>query len=245
MTPVAVVTGGASGIGLATARLLLAAGWSIGVIDANGDALAEAEAALGGDAMFLACDITDEDETAEAFDAVIERFGLITGLVNSAGVALGKPAEETTADEFRRILDINLVGSFICARAAMERMGPRLAIVNVSSASGLRANAGRVAYGAAKAGVIMMTEVMAMEHAAQRIRINCVAPGPIETPLVSRLHGAEERQTWLERTPMNRYGAPEEVARAIAFLLSDDASYITGHTLAVDGGFTIAGIIPE
>jgi NAD(P)-dependent dehydrogenase (short-subunit alcohol dehydrogenase family) len=245
MTPVAIITGGASGIGLATAKLLAAAGWAVGVIDANGAALADAEAALTGEIMMLACDVTDEEEVAEAFDAVIERFGLVTGLVNCAGFSLGKPAEETTADEFRRILDINLVGSFICARAAMERMGARLAIVNMSSASGVRANAGRVADGAAKAGVKMMTEVMAMEHAAQRIRINCVAPGPIETPLANRQHGEDERKAWLERTPMNRYGAADEVARAIGFLLSDDASYITGHTLAVDGGFSIAGIIPE
>jgi NAD(P)-dependent dehydrogenase (short-subunit alcohol dehydrogenase family) len=195
--------------------------------------------------LLLHCDVTEEDDVAEACDTLIERFGLITALVNSAGTGLGTLAEETSVADFRRIVDVNLTGSFITCKAVMERMGASLAIVNITSCSGLRANSGRVAYGAAKAGVKMMTEVLALETAKARIRVNAIAPGPIDTPFVQRLHTAGDRIAWAERTPMDRYGDPDEVARAILFLLSDDASYITGHTLSVDGGFAIAGIMPR
>ena len=142
------------------------------------------------------------------------------------------------------MLDVNLVGSFITAKAALERMGASLSIVNIGSVSGLRANRGRLAYGAAKAGVKLMSEVLALEFGNRGVRVNCVAPGPIETPMVARLHSADERRAWLAHVPQGRYGEPEEVAAAVAFLLSPEASYINGHTLAVDGGFVAAGIMP-
>jgi NAD(P)-dependent dehydrogenase (short-subunit alcohol dehydrogenase family) len=243
---VAVVTGGASGIGLSTVAMLIEAGWAVGVIDINAAALAEADIAFAGEEiMLIDCDVTDEDAVGEAFDMILERFGLISTLVNCAGVGLGTLAEETSVEDFRRIVDVNLTGSFITCKAAMERMGASLAIVNISSCSGLRANAGRVAYGAAKAGVKMMTEILALETAERRIRVNAIAPGPIDTPFVQALHTPQDRVRWRERTPMDRYGAPEDIARAIMFLVSDDAGYITGHTLSVDGGFAIAGIMPE
>lgn len=246
MSRVAIVTGGASGIGLATVRMLLDAGLAVGVLDCDGAALALADEAFAGEELLaLQCDVTDEDQVAEAFDTLVERFGLVSALVNCAGVGLGTLAEDTSVDDFRRIVDVNLTGSFITCKAAMERMGASLAIVNISSCSGLRANAGRVAYGAAKAGVKMMSEVLALETAKSRIRVNAIAPGPIDTPFVQRLHTAEDRLSWHDRTPMDRYGDPDEVARAILFLLSDDASYITGHTLSVDGGFAAAGILPR
>lgn len=242
----AVVTGGASGIGLAVAERLLDDGWPVAVLDADAEALTRAEDALSGEnAIFLAADVTDEDEVAEAFDEVVDRIGLIGGLVNSAGIARDVPAEETSAELFREILDVNLVGSFISAKAALERMGATLSIVNVASVSGLRANRGRVAYGASKAGVKLMSEVLALEFGHRAVRVNCVAPGPVESPAIARMHSAEDRKRWLGRVPQGRYGEPEEVAAAIAFLLSPEASYINGHTLAVDGGFLSAGLIEE
>jgi NAD(P)-dependent dehydrogenase (short-subunit alcohol dehydrogenase family) len=246
MSRLAVITGGAAGMGLATARMLIDDGWAVGVLDIDEAALMEADAAFAGEeALLIQCDVTDDDQVNEAFDMLIERFGLVSALVNCAGVGLGTLAEDTTVEDFRRIVDVNLTGSFITCKAALARMGASLSIVNIASCSGVRANAGRVAYGAAKAGVKMMTEILAIETAKSRVRVNAIAPGPIDTAFVQRLHTTADRAVWRERTPMGRYGAPEEVAVAIRFLLSDEASYITGHTLAVDGGFSVAGIIPE
>lgn len=246
MRSAVVVTGGASGIGLAVVSRLLDDGWPVAVLDANVAALAEAESMFEGEtALFLACDVTDEDEVADVFDQVADMLGPLRGLVNSAGIASDLPAMETSAELFRQILDVNLVGSFITMKAAVERMGDELAVVNIASVSGLRANKGRVAYGASKAGVKLMTEVFAGELGRRGVRVNCLAPGPVDTPMVARLHTAEDRAEWLRHLPQGRYGDPEEVAAAAAFLLSAEASYINGHTLAVDGGFLSAGILPE
>ncbi|MBK8458470.1 MAG: SDR family oxidoreductase [Phyllobacteriaceae bacterium] len=244
MKRAAIVTGGASGIGLATALRLREDGWPVAIIDANAETLAEAEAEIGDpDVLFIRADVTDEDDIGDAFDQAADALGPIGALVNCAAIARDQAVEDTTAEQFRQMLDVNVVGSFIACRAALERMADALAIVNVSSVSGLRANRGRVAYGASKAAVKLMTETMALELAARNVRVNGVAPGPTETPMIARLHGADDRREWLSHVPMGRYGDPAELAAAIAFLVSPESGFITGHTLAVDGGFLAAGLM--
>lgn len=240
----AVVTGGASGIGLATVARLIEDGWPVALLDADAEALAEAEERFqDAEAAFLRVDVTDEEEVSDVFDQVVDLLGPIGGLVTSAGIARDVRVEDTSAELFRQVLDVNLVGTFICAQAAVERMGDALSIVTLGSVSGARANKGRVAYGASKAGVRLVTEVMATELASRGVRVNSVAPGPVDTPLVSSLHTDEDRRHWIERVPQRRYAEPEEIAAAIGFLLSPEASFVNGHTLVVDGGFTVAGIM--
>ncbi|WEX07770.1 SDR family oxidoreductase [Chelativorans sp. AA-79] len=245
MMPVAIITGGASGIGLAVAERLLDDGWKVAVIDADGAALIDAEDLLGGEeAVFLSADVTDEDEIAEVFNQAVDTLGPVTALVNAACVKRHARFEETSAELFRQVLEINLVGSFIAAEAALERMGHELAVVNMVSVSALRANSGDTAHGASQAGVKMMTEVMALELAGRGVRVNCVAAAPIETPDVAfGPHGGRQR-AWLERTPLSRAPSVREVTAAVAYLLSPEAGSVTGHTLVVDGGFSVSGLLP-
>ncbi|RUM97373.1 SDR family oxidoreductase [Pseudaminobacter arsenicus] len=240
----AVVTGGASGIGLAVARRLLDDGWPVAIIDADEEALLAAEDLLADEnAVFLQADVTDEDELSDAFDEVVDRLGLIGGLVSAVSIMRDVSAEETSAELLREVLDINLVGTFIAAKAALERMGATLSIVTIGSVSGQRANGGHLAYGASKAAVKLMTEVLALEYGSRGVRVNCVAPGPVEMDMSSVRPSAEERRAWTSSIPQARYGEPEEVAAAVAFLLSPESSYINGHTLAVDGGFLSGGVL--
>ena len=248
----AFVTGGASGIGLAAARRLLAEGWRVAIADHDAAALdrAAAELADAGDRVVrLALDVTDEAAVEAAVVEAAARIGPLKGVVNSAGVAQDKPFGETSAAEFRRILDVNVVGSFLVARAAVKAMPAAGggAIVNLASISGMRGNLGRTAYGASKGGVITMTQVMAVELARDGIRVNAVAPGPVDTAMVRALHPPERARAAFERrVPLGRYARPEEIATVIAFLLDEErSSYVTGQILGVDGGFLSAGVMRE
>jgi 3-oxoacyl-[acyl-carrier protein] reductase len=176
---------------------------------------------------------------------VLGRWGRIDVLVNNAGVGLNRSCLDTTLAEWEHVLAVNLTGTFLCSQAAARLMvrqgGGR--IVNVASISGQRGGQGRAAYGAAKAGVIQLTRVMAVELAPRNVYVNAVAPGPVDTDQSRQNHTPATRRAYHDRIPLKRYGEHREVAAAALFLASDEASFITGHTLNVDGGFGAAGLM--
>ena len=245
--PVAFVTGGARGIGLAIARWFLNHGHRVALIDIDADTLAATEAALASPELVLAvnCDVSQPDQVAAAVAAVDSRFGRIDALVNNAGVAVFKPILQTSYEEWRHVLSTNLDGAFLCTQAVapvMLRGGTGGSVVNIASISGLRASTLRVAYGTSKGALIHLTKQQAIELGNAGIRVNAIAPGPILTEMARQVHSTSIIADYFDAIPLNRYGTPEEIAEAVGFLCSAAASYVNGQVLAVDGGFETSGV---
>jgi NAD(P)-dependent dehydrogenase (short-subunit alcohol dehydrogenase family) len=243
---VALVTGAARGIGLATAKRFLADGWRVALLDIDGGTLTAEVASLANpDAtLALVCDVSNAKQLAAGMASIAQRFGRLDALVNNAGVAVFAPVMETSDDDWTRVLAVNLTGPFLCTKAAVPLMREHGggAIVNITSISAVRASTLRSAYGTSKAGLAHLTKQLAVELASSGIRVNAVAPGPVDTAMAKAVHTAEIRADYPDAIPLNRYGLEEELAEAIFFLSSERASYITGQVLAVDGGFDAAGI---
>jgi NAD(P)-dependent dehydrogenase (short-subunit alcohol dehydrogenase family) len=250
MTPspskVALVTGAARGIGLAVAKRFLAEGWHVALLDIEDALLRDAVAGLENPDRTLAlhCDVSDAEAVHKAMQALSARFGRLDALVNNAGVAVFAPLLETSDADWERVLAVNLTGPFLCTKAAAPLMREHGggAIVNITSISAVRASTLRSAYGTSKAGLAHLTKQLAVELASLGIRVNGVAPGPVDTAMAKAVHTPEIRADYHDAIPLNRYGLEEELAEAVFFLCSDRSSYITGQILAVDGGFDAAGI---
>ena len=241
----ALITGAARGIGLATARAFLREECAVAMADIDGPAAERAATQLGEGTMALQLDVAQPASVAAGVAAVVDRFGQIDILVNNAGVGGNTPFLDTTLEEWNRIIQINLTGAFLVAQAVALTMAAREggSIINIASLSGQRGGDGRAAYGSAKAGLELLTKVMAVELAPMGIRVNNIAPGPIETEMARFAHDEATRAAYHYLVPMNRYGTPDEIADAAVFLASDESRYVHGHTLNVDGGFLAAGLM--
>ena len=240
---VAVVTGAARGIGLATSKILVGGGTSVVMVDRDADALELATKEIDGNTLPLTLDVSVASEVDQIFEQIEKNYARLDCLINNAGVADFGPIEETSFERWRTVMATNLDGVFLCSQAAtpaLKKSGG--CIVNIASISGLRASTLRVAYGTSKAAVIQLTQQQAVELGEYGIRVNCVAPGPVRTKLAMAVHTPEIIKAYHDAIPLNRYGSEEEIANLIVFLCSAEAGYITGQTVAADGGFECAGV---
>lgn len=238
----ALITGAARGIGLATSKQLLARGWQVAMLDRDEPALMDAIDGLTG-AHAIVADVSDPDQVEASRQQIADRFGTLQGLVNNAGVADFGPIRETTFARWRTVMETNLDGPFLMTQAMTDLLAANGgAVVNITSISGLRASTLRVAYGTSKAALAQLTLQQAVELGELGVRVNAVAPGPVNTKLALAVHTPDIRAAYHDALPLNRYGSEDEIAAAIVFLLSDEASFITGQILAADGGFEATGI---
>ena len=239
----ALITGAGSGIGKVMAQHFEKAGARIWICDADTNNL-EQSLKENPDWNGTPCDVSDENQVDQLFKKMSESFGGLEILVNNAGIAEFKPMLETTYDEWSRILSVNLNGPFICTQACAPFMlkNEGGSIVNIASISGLRASTLRIAYGTSKAALMHLTKQQAAELGNKGIRVNAIAPGPVDTAMAKKVHTADIRSDYHDVIPLNRYGLEEEIADAVWFLCSDSASYINGQIIAADGGFDATGI---
>lgn len=237
------ITGGASGIGLATARRFVAEGARVALLDCNSQGLATAARELGDAAVTVRADVTNESEVRGAVNDVADALQGLDGLVNAAGISIWRSLSDTTLEEWRKILSTNLDGPFIVCHAALPALkaSGKATIVNIASGAGLQPRQNFSAYCASKGGLVLFTKAVAMDLAADNIRVNAVCPGIVLTPLVERnlsLHADREAavQRYISRNLMKRFGTAEEVADAVLFLSCDESAFITGSALSMDGG---------
>jgi NAD(P)-dependent dehydrogenase (short-subunit alcohol dehydrogenase family) len=244
---VAIVTGASAGLGVALATGLADAGARLVLAARRADRLdevAERLAERGAEVLAVPCDVTDEDAVDGLVAATLERFGAVDLLVNNAGITNIVPAEDEALEAFKQVLDINLVGAFLCAQRCARPMlaAGKGAIVNVASVLGT-VGAGQIpqaSYTASKGGLVNLTRDLAAQWARRGVRVNGLAPGWFGSEMTSEMFADEKAVRWInKRTPMGRVGEPEEFIGPLLFLLSDAASYVTGQTLPVDGGWTI------
>ena len=238
----ALITGAARGIGLATTDILCAQGWHVVMVDRDADELT-ARATERQAVTAMVHDISDPEQVDAMVASTLAARGQIDALVNNAGVADFGPIEQTSFARWRRVMDTNLDGAFLCTQAATPALkASRGAVVNIASISGLRASTLRVAYGTSKAAIIHMTQQYAAELGEYGIRVNSVAPGPVRTKLAMAVHTQDIVDAYHDAIPLGRYGNETEIGQVIAFLCSDEASFVTGQNISVDGGFESTGI---
>lgn len=243
---VIIITGAKSGIGLATAIRFASEGAKVVVADIK-DAHQEVSeiTGRGAEALFVQVDVSNGSQVAALIEKTLAAFGRLDVLVNNAGIELTKKVTETTEAEWEHLMNVNLKGVFLCSKAAipvMQRNGGGV-IVNVASELGLVGGSEIAAYSASKGGVVQLTKAMAIDHAGDGIRVNCVAPGPVLTPLLEAIienssNPEQERQSIVGKTLLKRLARPEEMANVIVFMASDESSYMTGSVVVVDGGWT-------
>lgn len=237
---IALVTGAAQGIGLACAEALLEQNHFVILSDINADLVKAASKKLGNQTDFVVCDMSDPKAIHAMFDGIEAKHGGISVLVNNAGIAMPKPFLETSEEDFRKVIDINLVGVFLAIqRAAKSMIANKIegAIVNMSSINAVVAIPTIASYCASKGGVMQLTKATSLALAPYGIRVNAVGPGSIDTEMMAGVNSnAEAMKMVMSRTPLQRLGSPREIGDVVAFLASPKASYITGETIYVDGG---------
>ena len=238
---IAIVTGGGRGIGLEIARAMRGSGARLVIAEADPGVGESAAGELNG--LFVQTDVTDSGSVRRMIQTVVATYGRIDCIVNNAGICRNTPSEDVTDDEWRLVMSVDLDGVFYCCREAAKVMLAQGSgsIVNIGSMSGIISNRPQPqsAYNAAKAGVIHLTKSLAGEWASRGVRVNCISPGYIATPMTKQgLETPEWRETWLSSTPMGRLGEPVEVAACAVFLASPAASFLTGSNIVVDGGYT-------
>ncbi len=239
---VAVITGGASGIGAASARLLGREGARVAILDINGEGAATVAGSIregGGQALEIRCDVSQDGEVADAMRRVVEAYGRLDVLVNNAGVAIRRPAGELAVEEWDRVIDVNLTGVFLCSRHALPHFPPGGgSIIHMASVAGITGIRNRAVYCAAKGALVALGRNMALDYASRGIRVNCICPGFVKTPLIAPLMKDPERLARITAMhPLGRLGEPEDIANAVLFLASDESAWMTAQTLIVDGGF--------